>query len=65
VEKKCTECGGGIYYDGEDEVRLGEEFYVEIIGNAWCDECGKKYKYEIAYRISNNPYSVELEEMED
>nr|WP_312985791.1 hypothetical protein [Clostridioides sp.] len=42
MEKKCAECGGGIYYDGEDEVRLGEEFYVEIIGNAWCDECGKK-----------------------
>lgn len=54
MEKKCTACGGEIYYDGEDEVRLGEELYVEIIGNAWCDECGKNYKYEITHLMEKN-----------
>lgn len=65
MEKKCTACGGEIYYDGEDDVSLGDEFnFVDIIGQAWCNECDKRYKYRIAYRISNNPYSIELIEVE-
>lgn len=61
--RKC-ECGQEVFYDGYENIEI-EDGFIVIKGDAACPRCNKRYHYEESHVLDfNNPYDVELEEVE-
>lgn len=61
---KCK-CGGQFEYDGYNSIEIEEDYFV-IKGDCRCNECGKDATYTECHKLEwNNPFDVEIEELEE
>lgn len=61
----CEKCGFELYRDGYNSISIEDGCTIEIKGEMYCENCGKRYRYHDFIDTNLIDYDTEISEMED